>query len=63
MFHKTKVDLQKWFFAIPLILKENISARQLAKTIEVTKDTACFMVGRVRIAKTEQPELINQFLN
>lgn len=63
IFHKTKVDLQKWFLAIPLILNENISARQLAKTLSITKDTACFMVTRIRIASKEQPELLRHFLN
>jgi transposase-like protein len=63
LFHKTKVDLQKWFCAIPLVMKERISARQLAKKIEVTKDTACFMVQRIRIAYKEEPELIKHFLN
>lgn len=63
MFHKTKVDLQKWFFAIPVIISNNVSARQLAKTLDVSKDTACFMVMRVKLANKENPELIKQFLN
>ena len=49
MFHKTKVDLQKWFYAISLIANnENISARQLGKEIDVTKDTAWFMMKRIK---------------
>ena len=63
IFHKTKVDLQKWFLAIRLTVQNEISARQLAKEIEVTKDTACFMVNRIRIANKELPELIKHFLN
>jgi len=63
IFHKTKVDLQKWFAAIPLIIQNNISGRQLAKYIEVTKDTACFMVQKIKIANREQPEFISHFLN
>ena len=63
MFHKTKVDLQKWFFAIKLIQLEKVSARQLAKEINVTKDTACFMVNRIRITNKEQPDFIKHFLN
>lgn len=50
IFHKTKCDLQKWFLAISLVLnaKKGLSARQLARDIEVTKDTAWFMLMRIR---------------
>jgi transposase-like protein len=39
IFHKTKLDCQKWFLAISLVLnaKKGISARQLARDIEVNK--------------------------
>ena len=62
-FHKTKVDLQKWFMAIPKVIICRISARQLARDIIVTKDTACFMVNRIKVAQLERPDIINQFLN
>lgn len=50
IFHKTKVDLQKWFLAISLVLnaKKGLSARQLGRDIEVTKDTAWYMLMRIR---------------
>jgi transposase-like protein len=63
MFHKTKVDLQKWFFAIPLIMKERIGVRELARNINVAKDTASHMITQVRIASKEEPTLIKHFLN
>jgi transposase-like protein len=52
IFHKTKCDLQKWFLAISLTLnaKKGISARQLSRDIEVTKDTAWYMMMRIRKA-------------
>ncbi len=62
MFHKTQVDLQKWFFAIPLVVRNRISGRSLARTINVTKDTACYMINRIIIANKEQPELIKNFM-
>lgn len=62
IFHKTKVDLQKWFYAIQLVIKSRISVRQLAKEIEVTKDTACFMVKRIKRAANKHPEFINTLL-
>ena len=60
IFHKTKCDLQKWFLAISLTLnaKKGISARQLARAIEVTKDTAWFMLMRIRKAFKEYGELL-----
>jgi transposase-like protein len=56
IFHDTKLDLQKWFLAISLILnaKKSISARQLARDIGVNKDTAWYMRMRIRRAMVEQ---------
>jgi transposase-like protein len=50
IFENTKLDFQKWFLAISLVLnsKKGISSRQLAKNIEVTKDTAWYMLKRIR---------------
>jgi transposase-like protein len=61
IFHKTKVDLQKWFLAISLVLnaKKGISARQLGRDLEVNKDTAWYMGMRIRRAMREDYELLN----
>lgn len=60
VFHKTKLDLQKWFVAICLVLnaKKGISSRQLARDIEVTKDTAWSMLMRIRRAYVEYGDLL-----
>ena len=60
IFHNTKCDLQKWFLAISLTLnaKKGLSARQLSRDIEVTKDTAWFMAMRIRKAFTEYGDLL-----
>lgn len=60
IFHKTKLDLQKWFLAISLILnaKKGISSRQLARDLEVNKDTAWYMGMRIRRAMIEQSGLL-----
>lgn len=60
VFHKTKMDLQKWFLAISLVLnaKKGYSARQLARDIEVTKDTAWFVFMRIRKAFVDHSELM-----
>lgn len=49
MFHKTRVDLQKWFFAIDQILNTDnkITDRGLALSIDVTKDTSWRMIKAI----------------
>ena len=63
IFNNSKIDLQKWFVAIPLVIKNKISARQLSKEISVTKDTACFMVSRIKVGYKENREMINEAHN
>lgn len=60
IFHKTKIDFQKWFLTISLVLnaRKGISARQLARDIEVNKNTAWLMLMRLRKAMHEQGELL-----
>jgi len=60
IFHKTKLPLQKWFLAISLALnaKKGISARQLARDIEVNKNTAWSMMMRIREAMLDSGELL-----
>ena len=60
IFHKTKVDLQKWFLAISLVLnaKKGISSRQLARDIDVNKNTAWYMLMRIRKAMIEHGDLL-----
>lgn len=60
IFHKTKIDFQKWFLAISLVLnaKKGVSARQLARDIEVNKNTAWLMLMRIRKAVREQGDLL-----
>ena len=60
VFHKTQLDLQKWFLAISIILnaKKGISSRQLARDLGVNKDTAWYMQMRIRKAMTQGSELL-----
>ena len=61
IFHKTKIDLQKWFLAIALILnaKKGVSARQLSRDLEVNKNTAWYLAMRVRNAMLQDYELLS----
>jgi len=60
IFHNTKLDLQKWFLAVSLILnaKKGISARQLARDIDVNKNTAWSMGMRIRKAMLDSGDLL-----
>ncbi len=60
IFHKTKIDLQKWFLAVSLVLnaKKGYSARQLGRDIDVTKDTAWRVFMQIRKSFVEQHELM-----
>jgi transposase-like protein len=52
IFQDTKLELQKWFLAIALIAnaKKGVSARQLARDLEVNHKTAWSMQMRIRRA-------------
>lgn len=56
IFHKTHLDFQVWFLAISLILnaKKGISARQLARDLDINKNTAWYMGMRIRKAMNER---------
>ncbi len=64
LFHKTHVDLHKWFVAISLMLSspKGISVRKLAKEIDVNKNTACYMIGRIQRAIVEESELLKNIV-
>jgi len=64
IFHKTKVDLQKWFLAIALVLntKKSMSARQLARSLEVNKNTSWYMLTRLKKEILEQGELLHRIV-
>jgi transposase-like protein len=58
IFHHTHLDLQKWFLAISLILnaKKGISSRQLARDLELNKNTAWYLAMRIRKAMEQSEE-------
>lgn len=60
IFHKTKLDLQKWFLAIALVInaKKGISSRHLSKDLEVNKNTGWYLLMRIRNAMLQNPDLL-----
>lgn len=63
IFHKTKIDLQKWFIAIPHIATKKISARQLGRDIGVTKDTALFMVKKIKQSISQNENFLKEIIH
>ncbi|MBD2327668.1 transposase [Alkalinema sp. FACHB-956] len=62
LFHKTHLDLQKWFQAIHLIFStpSNITVRQLAQALDVNKNTALYMRARIYKCLQEDPNLLRK---
>jgi len=64
LFHQTHVDLHKWFHALELVLKSSraVSVRQLAQEVGVSKNTASYMIARIRKAVEEESELLQKLV-
>jgi transposase-like protein len=62
LFHKTHIDLEKWFLAIHIVLssKKSISGRKLSQALKVNKNTGVHMIARIHKAMTEEQELIQK---
>jgi hypothetical protein len=62
VFHKTRVDLQKWFYLAHLMFvsRELPPLRTLGETLSVTKDTASLMLKRIKNSTPEQRDLLAQ---
>ena len=60
VFHHTHVPLQKWFLAVFLVLnlEKRRSARQLARDLQVNKNTAWRISTKIREAMYFQREFI-----
>ncbi len=64
LFHKTHVELSKWFQAIALVLRasKKVSARQLAQEINVNRNTAATMLIRIHQAALDDPEFLQALI-
>jgi transposase-like protein len=65
LFKRTRMDLQKWFLAIELVLNASAEygVRQLGRDIEVTKDTAAMVLKKIKQAFVRDPEFLKQITN
>jgi transposase-like protein len=63
VFHKTKIELQKWFYVIWVVNNDKrLSARSLGNLIGVTKDTALKMLNRIHKEILTQNDLIKKII-
>jgi transposase-like protein len=62
VFHNTKIDLRKWLYTYATLNESDISSRDLAKLIKVTKDTAWLMLTKLRSASNEDKKLLKTLL-
>ena len=64
IFRKTKIQLQKWFLAICIVLnaRESVSSHRLARYIGVTQPTAWYMGMRIRHAMDSQGQLLREIV-
>jgi transposase-like protein len=64
IFHKTHLDLNKWFRAISLLdeLKGDISDRKLAKELGINRSTASLMVKRIQNASVEEANILKAII-
>jgi transposase-like protein len=61
IFHKTHVDLRKWFQAIIILhkLNGNISGRQLAKEVGISRAAAASIMDRVLTAAEQDDNILD----
>lgn len=60
VFHKSKIDLQKWFYAICATVHptDKITARDLAEKLEIAKDTAWAIQKKIKTGLVSSPNLL-----
>lgn len=60
IFHRTHIDLQRWFLLISLMLsaKKGLSAMQAARDLEMRRPTVWSMMHRIRKALADDGELL-----
>ena len=60
IFQKTKIDLQRWFLAIGILLnaKKSVSSHQLARDLDMNQKTAWYMAMRIRKAMSVDGDLL-----
>ena len=64
LFHKTRVDLRTWLYAIALVTEPGyrITVRDLAIKAGVANATATYMLHRIKLALLEQNAFIQAIL-
>ena len=61
IFEKTRIELQKWFLAISLIVNtdKSISSHQLSRDLDLNQKTAWYMAMRIRKVMVDNGGLLS----
>lgn len=62
LFHRSHVELRVWFKAIQLVLNssDDLSVRQLSKELGINKNTAAYMLARIRQAMAKESAFLEK---
>ncbi|HEY9886459.1 MAG TPA: IS1595 family transposase [Vampirovibrionales bacterium] len=65
IFHKTRLGLDKWFYAIKILFleKNKSSIRQLSKEIGVSTNTSAYLIKRINQANSHDKKIIKEIIN
>ena len=65
IFEKTRIELQKWFLAISLIInaENSISSYQLSRDLDLNQKTAWYMAMRIRKAMVDHGDLLSGIID
>ena len=65
IFHRTRLDIQKWLLAIYLVLNsdQDYGVRQLGRDLEVTKDTATLILKKIKQEYLKNPEFVKKLIS
>lgn len=58
LFHRSKIDLRKWFYCLAISGTSDYSLRSLAEQLGITKDSVLKMFQRIRAGFLDNRELI-----
>lgn len=63
LFHRSKVDLRKWFYCIAASGTSDLSLRKLAVELELTKDTVAKTLKKIKAGYLDNLQLITELQN
>lgn len=62
VFHRSRADLQKWFYAVALLMHQGrgLTCREMGRELQVNRNTAHLMSSRIRFARGADREMMHR---